>query len=57
MRKKLGFMVPLYKYYDGQLCVRLYFVAGTDIIIELTTKADLEMVKAYLKTDKDNWLK
>ena len=53
----MGFMVPLYKYYDGQLCVRLYFVAGTDIIIELTTKADLEMVKAYLKTDKDNWLK
>jgi hypothetical protein len=25
--------------------------------IKLTTKDDLEMFKAYLKADKDNWLK
>ena len=36
---------------------RLYFAAGSDKNIKLTTKDDLEMFKAYLKSDKDNWLK
>ncbi len=40
-----------------ELGVRLYFAAGSDKNIKLTTKDDLEMFKAYLKTDKDNWLK
>ena len=35
----------------------LYFAAGSDKNIKLTTKDDLEMFKAYLKADKDNWLK
>ena len=35
----------------------LYFAAGSDKNIKLTTKDDLEMFKAYLKSDKDNWLK
>ena len=36
---------------------KLYFAAGSDKNIKLTTKDDLEMFKAYLKADKDNWLK
>ena len=36
---------------------RLYFAAGSDKNIKLTTKDDLEMFKAYLKSDKENWLK
>ena len=36
---------------------RLYFAAGSDKNIKLTTKDDLELFKAYLKSDKDNWLK
>lgn len=36
---------------------RLYFAAGSDKNIKLTTKDDLEMFKAYLKEDKDTWLK
>lgn len=39
------------------LGVRLYFAAGSDKNIKLTTKDDLEMFKAYLKSNKDNWLK
>ena len=39
------------------LGVRLYFAAGSDKNIKLTTKDDLELFKAYLKTDKPNWLK
>ena len=39
------------------LGVRLYFAAGSDKNIKLTTKDDLEMFKAYLKADKDTWLK
>lgn len=35
----------------------LYFAAGSDKNIKLTTKDDLELFKAYLKADKDNWLK
>jgi len=35
----------------------LYFAAGSDKNIKLTTKDDLEMFKAYLKADKDTWLK
>ena len=35
----------------------LYFAAGSDKNIKLTTKDDLEMFKAYLKQDKDKWLK
>ncbi len=40
-----------------ELGERLYFAAGSDKNIKLTTKDDLEMFKAYLKFDKDNWLK
>lgn len=36
---------------------RLYFAAGSDKNIKLTTKDDLELFKAYLKADKGNWLK
>ncbi len=40
-----------------ELGERLYFAAGSDKNIKLTTKDDLELFKAYLKMDKDNWLK
>lgn len=40
-----------------ELGERLYFAAGSDKNIKLTTKDDLEMFKAYLKRDKDTWLK
>ena len=40
-----------------ELGVRLYFAAGSDKNIKLTTKDDLEIFKAYLKSEKDNWLK
>ena len=40
-----------------ELGERLYFAAGSDKNIKLTTKDDLEMFKADLKSDKDNWLK
>lgn len=36
---------------------RLYFAIGSDRNIKLTTKGDLELFKAYLKSDKDSWLK
>ncbi|MBF0709854.1 MULTISPECIES: 2-C-methyl-D-erythritol 4-phosphate cytidylyltransferase [unclassified Gemella] len=36
---------------------KLYFAKGSDKNIKLTTKDDLEMFKAYLKLDKDKWLK
>ena len=35
----------------------LYFAAGSDKNIKLTTKDDLEMFKGYMKMDKDTWLK
>lgn len=40
-----------------ELGERLYFAAGSDKNIKLTTKDDLEMFKAYLKSEKDKWLK
>ena len=40
-----------------ELGVTLHVAAGSDKNIKLTTKDDLEMFKAYLKADKDNWLK
>ena len=40
-----------------ELGERLHFAAGSDKNIKLTTKDDLEMFKAYLKAEKDNWLK
>ncbi len=40
-----------------ELGERLYFAAGSDKNIKLTTKDDLEMFKAYLKQDRDHWLK
>ena len=40
-----------------ELGERLYFAAGSDKNIKLTTKDDLEMFKGYLKMDKDTWLK
>ena len=35
----------------------LYFAAGSDKNIKITTKEDLELFKAYLKMEKDKWLK
>ena len=40
-----------------ELGVRLYFAAGSDKNIKLTTKDDLELFKAYLRSEQDNWLK
>lgn len=40
-----------------ELGVKLHFAAGSDKNIKLTTKDDLEMFKAYLKANKDTWLK
>ena len=40
-----------------ELGERLYFAAGSDKNIKLTTLDDLEMFKAYLHSDKSNWLK
>ena len=40
-----------------ELGERLYFAAGSDKNIKLTTKDDLETFKAYLKSDKDNLIK
>ena len=40
-----------------ELGKRLYFCAGSDKNIKLTTKDDLDMFKGYLKRDKNNWLK
>ena len=40
-----------------ELGERLYFADGSDKNIKLTTKDDLEMFKAYLKLDKNTWLK
>ena len=40
-----------------ELGITLHFAAGSDKNIKLTTKDDLEMFKAYLKSDKYNWLK
>ena len=40
-----------------ELGERLYFAAGSDRNIKLTTKGDLEMFKAYLNSDKETWLK
>lgn len=40
-----------------ELGERLYFAAGSDKNIKLTTKDDLEMFKAYLNAEKANWLK
>lgn len=36
---------------------RLYFAHGSDKNIKLTTRDDLELFKAYMKMDKDDWLK
>lgn len=40
-----------------ELGERLYFAAGSEKNIKLTTKDDLELFKAYMKMEKDNWLK
>ena len=40
-----------------ELGERLYFAAGSDKNIKLTTKDDLELFKAYIKMEKDSWLK
>lgn len=40
-----------------ELGERLYFSAGSDKNIKLTTKDDLELFKAYLKADKEEWMK
>lgn len=36
---------------------RLHFAKGSDKNIKLTTKADLELFKAYITADEDSWLK
>lgn len=36
---------------------RLHFAQGSDKNIKLTTKADLELFKAYITADEDTWLK
>ena len=40
-----------------ELGEKLHFASGSDRNIKLTTKNDLEMFKAYLKLEKDTWLK
>jgi 2-C-methyl-D-erythritol 4-phosphate cytidylyltransferase len=40
-----------------ELGEKLYFAAGSDKNIKLTTKDDLEMFKGYLKTKNEKWLK
>lgn len=35
----------------------LYFSAGSDKNIKITTTDDLEIFKAYIRTEKDSWLK
>ena len=36
---------------------RLYFAAGADKNIKLTTRDDFELFKTYMKMEKDGWLK
>lgn len=40
-----------------ELGERLYFSAGSDKNIKLTTKDDFELFKCYMKIEKDLWLK
>ncbi len=40
-----------------ELGERLYFAAGSDKNIKLTTKEDLELFKIYLQSEKIGWLK
>ena len=40
-----------------ELGEKLYFAAGSDRNIKLTTKDDLEMFKGYLKSKNEKWLK
>ena len=40
-----------------QLGVRLHFAAGSDKNIKLTTRDDLEMFKAHLSHERNDWLK
>lgn len=40
-----------------ELGERLYFAVGSEKNIKLTTRDDLELFKAYMKMEKDNWLK
>lgn len=40
-----------------ELGERLYFAAGSEKNIKLTTKDDLELFKSYIKLEKDSWMK
>ena len=40
-----------------ELGEKLYFAAGSDKNIKLTTKDDLEMFKGYIKSKNEKWLK
>lgn len=40
-----------------ELGEKLYFSAGSEKNIKLTSKDDLELFKSYLKTETDSWLK
>lgn len=41
----------------AELGERLYFANGSDKNIKITTKDDLALFKAYLRMEKDQWLK
>lgn len=40
-----------------ELGERLYFASGSEKNIKLTTKDDMELFKAYLKSEKEHWIK
>ncbi len=40
-----------------ELGERLYFASGSEKNIKLTTKEDIELFKAYLKSEKEYWIK
>ena len=56
--KKIGIYGSAYtKTMMVDLGERLYFAAGSDKNIKLTTKDDLELFKSYLRSEDDKWLK
>ena len=58
MKEKIGIYGSAYtNTMMVELGERLYFAAGSDKNIKLTTKDDLELFKGYLSRDKGTWLK
>ena len=41
----------------SELGVRLYFAAGSEKNIKLTTVEDIDIFKALLQTERSSWLK